>query len=235
MTSEPGTSEPGATEPGNTEPLPDAALDLTPRQADAETLSEIYRQGVDTAGATPGVREYFRDTIIYGLSRFFDWLSDLSGLVSWLSWDLVQWVLVGVLLALLAVLVFLLVRRLLANRRQRSDGDGRVRAEAPRRPVHASRDWAEELRLRLEEGDVAGALEALWWWLATGVGVPDADPAWTSRELLAAAGRLDLRRPVRRLDHMIYGPEPPRIDQVREFWHSLRPEIDARATSESSS
>ena len=129
--------------------------------------------------------------------------------------------LTGLLLALVGWLLLRVLRRFL-DRRADSGGDGRVAVETPRRPAPASRDWAEELRRRLEGGDVAAALEALWWWLATQVGVPDADPSWTSRELLVHAGRGDLRRPVRRLDHMIYGPEAPAIGDVQEFWHGLR-------------
>ncbi|MDA8017718.1 MAG: hypothetical protein MPN21_09745 [Thermoanaerobaculia bacterium] len=196
--------------------------DLLPHQADAEALAEVYRQGVDTSSASPGIGEYFRDTIIYGLGRLFDWLGEKWGAFSWLNWDLVQTVLSAVLLALVGWLLFVLLRRFLARRGEQQN-DGRVLVDSPRRPTTASHDWAEELRLRLERGDVAAALEALWWWLAAQVGVPNADPSWTSRELLIHAGRGDLRRPVRSLDHMIYGPVPPRAVEVGELWQRLQP------------
>lgn len=207
---------------------------LAPQQADAEALAEVYRQGVDVAAPSPGAGEYVRDTIIYSLTRFFGWLEEMSGAFGWLNWDLVRIALTGLLLALVGWLLFRVVRRFLANRTE-VVGDGHVAVETPRRPAPASRDWAEELRRRLEAGDVASALEALWWWLATQVGVPDADPSWTSRELLLHAGRGDLRRPVRRLDHMIYGPEAPAIVDVREFWHGLRPYVTPNRSASSAS
>jgi hypothetical protein len=130
-----------------------------------------------------------------------------------------------VLVALLLFLLVQLLRRVLRRRRV-SAGDGRVTSGPARRPAAKACDWAEELRQRLARGDVAGALEALWWWLATAVGMPSADAAWTSGELLRHAGRGDLRRPVRRLDHLIYGPEPPRPDDVEALWQVLRPLVE---------
>ena len=59
--------------------VPEMPSEMTPQQADAEALAEVYRQGVDTASASPGVGEYVRDTIIYSLTRFFGWLEEMSG------------------------------------------------------------------------------------------------------------------------------------------------------------
>lgn len=203
---------------------------MAPQQADAEALAEVYRQGVDSAAASPGLTEYFRDTILYGVFRFFEWLERVSAHFAWLNWSLVQVVLTGMLLVLVGWFLFLLLRRIL-SRPRREPGDGRLVVEAPRRPSSVSRDWAATLQACLQRGDVAGALEALWWWLATQVGVPDADPSWTSRELLGHAGRSDLRRPVRRLDHMIYGPEPPDAEHVGKFWRDLRPRVASGSSS----
>ena len=200
----------------------DSVPELVPQQADAEALAEVYRQGVDTAVASPGIGEYLRDTILYGLVRLFDWLGGMSGYFSWLSWGVVQIALTVVLVALVVWLLVVLFRRFRARDGGAAE-DGEVTGPEVRGPAPSSRDWAEELRLRLERGEVAASLEALWWWLAMQVGVPDADPSWTSRELLDHAGRGDLRRPVRRLDHMIYGPEPSTADDVSEFWQRLRP------------
>ncbi|MCP4657846.1 MAG: hypothetical protein GY856_20760, partial [bacterium] len=82
--------------------------------------------------------------------------------------------------------------------------------------------WEAELGRHLAGGDVTAALEALWWWLACGLLPRDVDPSWTTRELISHAGRWDLAAWVRRLDRMIYGAEPPAVDEVRRFWGDLR-------------
>ena len=85
--------------------------------------------------------------------------------------------------------------------------------------------WKAELDRHLARGDVTAALEALWWWLACGLLPRDVDPSWTTRELISHAGRWDLTAWVRRLDRMIYGAEPPAVDEVRRFWGDLREEL----------
>lgn len=196
--------------------------ELAPAQADAEALAEVYRQGVDAAAASPGVQEYLRDTLVYSLLSFFEWLEGKSAWFAWLDSDLLADALTVVLVVLAGVIIWLLVRRLL-RRRTSAVADGSVTAAPARAAETPDHDWGEELRRRLQRGDVPAALEALWWWLASAVGAREADPSWTSRELLLHAGRSDLRRPVRRLDHFLYGPATPGPDQVGELWRSLRP------------
>ncbi len=78
------------------------------------------------------------------------------------------------------------------------------------------------MRRRLEAGDVSAAVEALWWWLASGLVADRAEPSWTSRELVARAGRQDLLADVRRLDRMMYGAARPSADDVSRLWSDLR-------------
>ena len=69
---------------------------------------------------------------------------------------------------------------------------------------------------------MTASTEALWWWLA-GVLVGDrAEASWTSRELVARAGRRDLLADVRRLDRLMYGAGRRRIEDVRDLWRALR-------------
>ena len=69
--------------------------------------------------------------------------------------------------------------------------------------------------LRLEGGDVAGALEALWWWLAASVTLNAAiDESWTTRELLVRARRPELLRAGSGLDALMYGRSSPSAADV---------------------
>jgi hypothetical protein len=66
--------------------------------------------------------------------------------------------------------------------------------------------WRQEIEASLERGDVAGALEALWWWLAASL-LPEAavDSSWTTRELLMKARRPELLGLGAMLDVLMYG------------------------------
>lgn len=75
--------------------------------------------------------------------------------------------------------------------------------------------WRAELDRRLAEGRIPESLEALWWWLARSLAGPEAEPDWTSRDLIARSRRHDLRDLVRRLDLLTYGPLPPGVEDLR--------------------
>jgi hypothetical protein len=122
--------------------------------------------------------------------------------------------------ALAAVLVLLLIGRLLyARLRRRSPKAGQDRAGAAATTVaEVLRDaagWRAELDRRLAAGRTAEALEALWWWLARSLAGDDAEPDWTSRDLVARSAREDLRGLVRRLDAFTYGPRRPAVEDLR--------------------
>jgi hypothetical protein len=85
--------------------------------------------------------------------------------------------------------------------------------------------WRAELDRRLAEGRIPESLEALWWWLARSLAGAEAEPDWTSRDLMARTRRDDLqgddlrgnqlRDLVRRLDLLTYGPLPPAVEDLR--------------------
>jgi hypothetical protein len=77
-------------------------------------------------------------------------------------------------------------------------------------------DWAAEAQARLARGDVRGALEAAWWWLATALSAT-VDPTATTRELVTGAGRSDLVPLARRMDALTYGAAPPTVADVRDL------------------
>ena len=88
-------------------------------------------------------------------------------------------------------------------------------------PSVTAQEWRATLEQKLSSGDASGALPALWWWFARSVAGSRVDESWTSRELLAASRRHDLREEVMNLDRMLYGARRPNVDQVRDLFGQL--------------
>jgi hypothetical protein len=75
--------------------------------------------------------------------------------------------------------------------------------------------WRRLLEERLASGDLAGGLEALWWWFAAALDLDGGvDPSWTTRELLRRARRPGLSGAAAALDVLMYGPRIPTPDDV---------------------
>lgn len=82
--------------------------------------------------------------------------------------------------------------------------------------------WKARLEQRLAAGDLAGALEALWWWFAASLEFDGAvDPSWTTRELLRRARRPELSAAAASLDLLMYGPRSPAPGDVTACLASL--------------
>ena len=127
------------------------------------------------------------------------------------------------LVAGLAILILLFRRWLTRNRSpNRETSEDPIVTSEPVEEVASTEIWASRLSRALERGEIAEALEALWWWLAIHVAPGSADPTWTSRELLRQARRNDLRALADRLDRQIYGPGDPAPEQVRALFRELR-------------
>jgi len=131
----------------------------------------------------------------------------------------------ALLTLVLIVVIYVLGRWLLRSIRNRSGAGPRDevvedRATSPVQPADA-RAWRSEIDRRLKRGDARGALEALWWWLARSLCHADADPTWTSRELLAHARRSDLAPLATALDRLVYGRSKPAPHEVRELLLSV--------------
>jgi hypothetical protein len=129
-------------------------------------------------------------------------------------------VMIAAALLAAAVALFLIVRSLLPRLRRLRDrrpaspvGDLAVVA-APSATLDAA-GWRAELERRLAAGKTAEALEAAWWWLARSLAGSQAEPDWTSRDLVARVQRPGLTRLIRRLDAFIYGPLRPLPEDVR--------------------
>ncbi len=192
--------------------------------ADRETLEAALADGrVETSAPRPGVGLYVLDLglafarWVAGIAESF--LPGFARLLGPLT-ELAFKVLFAVLgLALLA----LLLRAAWRLWRQRTPEEPVLRPVAmPDGTPAASADrWAAEIRRHLEARDVTAAVEALWWWLATALLASGVERSWTSRELVAHAGRRDLLPQIRRLDRMIYGAAAPSGDDVRRLWSDL--------------
>jgi hypothetical protein len=172
----------------------------------------------------PPDASYLRDL----LASFYVALAQLVERVS-SRLGLPRWLLAGVAAALAAIAAALLARAWWARRRGAGESVPAPAAAAlvggagaGERPAAESDSWGAaawrlDLDRRLAESQVPEALRAIWWWLARSLAGARAEPTWTGRELLRAAGREDLGGLVRELDAMTYGPRPPVPEQVRRL------------------
>ncbi|HEX4953945.1 MAG TPA: hypothetical protein VF017_11195 [Thermoanaerobaculia bacterium] len=196
---------------------------MTPELADRELLERLYAEtGADRDPAVPGWLETISDLVRRLGDAFNRWL--VGGLdrlgwsgqgVLWLVWGL------GAVLALIALV--LLVRgwrRRLPQRRRSQEASSVTLAEAADRRHRDAPGWWREVEARLTAGDVEGALGAGWWWLATRLGT-EAEPSWTTRELVRRAGRPELLPVVRPFDAFTYGARRPRVEEVRGLLERL--------------
>ncbi len=191
---------------------------------DKDWLLELARtEGVEHEISSPGIGEYFRDLSFAVTRTISDWLSSwVPGVGSVLAPLAPQLLRALLFFAGLAILL-LVLRRWLSRRRSPSRvAEADPVAPEPVSDVASTEVWASRLSRALERGEIAGALEALWWWLATHIAPGAADPTWTSRELLRQARRDDLRALADRLDRQIYGPEEPAPEQVRALFRDLQ-------------
>ncbi len=216
---EPTGARPAATRPTAAEPFEARSL-----EADCEMLRQTMLDArIATDRPRPGPALWASDAGIAFSRWLAEWLEHVLPGFTRLWTPLLEPAL-KVALAVLAAMLLAFLVRLAFERRRRA----RVRSPEPVRVLDAAgdetaeRDWDGELRLRLESGDVAAAVEALWWWLARRLVADRAAPSWTSRELIRAAGRRDLRAQVRRLDRMMYGAAQPEAGDVSRLWGELR-------------
>lgn len=199
---------------------------------DARLLDEIIaRHGIDANASPPGFDQYLRDVGQAFGETLSDWLSGPFGEFAVVASGMMGWIGYGLLMVLAAVILFFLGRALW-RRRDRKVGvdtsvqrlDAQVSTQAPGVP------WDQALQQALEVGDVARAIEALWWWLAQCLH-RRIDASWTSRELVIRAQRRDLLPQVRRLDRLHYSAQTPEAGDVAHLWQDLRRLLPATADS----
>lgn len=210
--------------------LPPLALATAPddppppaQTGDREQLRQVMLDArIATDRSKPSLALWARDAGV----AFSRWMSEwMERVLPGFARVAMPWVepAMMILLALLAAILFALLARYAFDRwRRRMPGPSPdVEPLAAAAKPAAERDWAGELRRRLANGDAAGGIEALWWWLASRLVADRAEPSWTSRELVARAGRRDLLAAVRRLDRMMYGAAQPSAGEVGRLWSDL--------------
>jgi hypothetical protein len=168
---------------------------------------------------TPPPSSYLRDAVAQVVERLAGWWSQRSQ-----NWPLLIKLLPLVLLGLLAIGLFFLIIRLVRARPLRAEALEKaspVTALSAPQPEWTAEDWRRERIRALGEGRLSDALVACWWWLARSLAGPRAEAAWTSRDLLRAANRPDLRQPVAELEALRYGPRLPERDAVAGLVETL--------------
>jgi len=192
---------------------------MTPTPADQELMRRVLEeQAVARALPPPSWTEYLLhvvrtvlETVLGPLLRHIP----LAGAARVL--------LIAVLAVAVLALAALVVRALRRRARRASEAAPPAAAGAPPTPARAPDPvaWRTQLDAHLDRGDVAAALDALWWWLATTVVRGAVDPSWTTRELLARAGRTDLGALSGALDRLTYAAARPQPADVRAFAERL--------------
>ncbi|MEP6994659.1 MAG: hypothetical protein ABI968_09075 [Acidobacteriota bacterium] len=180
--------------------------------ADTDLLRRILAEtGVQRSPAGPGLWPYLRDllgSLLRALSRSLSLQPLGEGAVR------VGQLAAGALIATAAALLLLSLAR--GVRRRRGPPSRNASAAADLREDRAVPDmrdraaWRAQIDALLARGDVAGALQALWWWLARSLAPAGRiDPSQTTRELLIQARRMDLARLGDALDVLMYGRRNP--------------------------
>lgn len=194
------------------------ATRLVLHTADAKLLERVLAETrVARTPSRPSVISWF-GALAEALVR---WLGDLFSQRAGLATGLVDAaeILAISILALAAVLLLLSIARrvrALRERRGASVPSLEWREVAPDAQAADALEWRRRLEARLARGDIPGALEALWWWLAVSLSpAAGVDASWTTRELLQKARRPELLPMGSGLDVLLYGPVRPSPAQIR--------------------
>ncbi len=188
------------------------------RTADPDLVRRVLSEtGVVREPSGPSLVGYvsaWGEALARWISDFFSARPELAqGIVT--AMELVA---IGVVAAAAVLLMVLLVRKL-TRRRPATPRDSPAWSRIAEPSAAAALDrsaWRSEFEARLARGDVAGALEALWWWLAASLapGSP-VDASWTTRELLTRARRPELLGLSAALDVLMYGRTVPTPGDLR--------------------
>jgi hypothetical protein len=189
--------------------------------ADPELVRRILEEsGVDQRVPAPGLSAYAQAIVEALWRRLTELLRPLGPQLL----PHMEWLALALAAAVVLFLVILLVRSVVRRRPAIKDAPAPLLAEEKEQP-HQGRDregWRRAFEERCARGDIAGALEAIWWFLATSIAPREVDPAWTSRELLVESSRQDLTPLARGLDRMIYGSLRPAVPELRLFFGRMR-------------
>lgn len=191
---------------------------LAPSRADLDVLHDVLtRTRVMATPAGPTFASYVQ-ALAGGLAR---WISRALRTRPDLSEDLalaVEVAALALIAAALSALAIWLWRRLAARRNLPAAEGPRTEWQTAPRTGTGTWDrsrWRSRIDDLLSSGDLAGALEAVWWWFATSLDLDGViDTSWTTRELLRRAGRPELSRAAVVLDVLLYGRRVPSRAEV---------------------
>lgn len=144
-----------------------------------------------------------------------------------LSAEAQTWIAAGLVALAVAALVWMLLA-LLRRRRQATLREAGAAGSGPVPTVAAwdAEAWRAELERCLSEERseerIGEALRAAWWWLARSIAGPEAEPDWTSRDLLARTRKRELRDLLRRLDALTFGADRPGLADLRRLAEQIR-------------
>ena len=194
--------------------------------ADRAALERILAQsGVDRTPAAPSWLEYLEEVVTRVATAIAAAIEAFWQRFAGPDVPSLEEPLLVLAIAILVSAVYLVARTLVLDylrSRRAPTAPPRVAPVAARdQALRDASAWRSALEAHLARGDVAAALEALWWWLARTLLAERALASWTSRELLTAAARNDLGGLAGRLDEMLYGPVPPAPGEVRVLLERL--------------
>lgn len=193
---------------------------IPPLPADQELMQRLLEeQGVAQALPAPSWSEYLLHLVRTALETLLEpFFRNVP--VAGLAWGLLVFAAAVAGLVLIALVVHGLRRR----GRRKTEPVPAAAADAAKAAARGldPAAWRERLDAYLGSGDVASALDALWWWLATSVVHEPVDPSWTTRELLARAERADLGGFSVALDRLAYAASRPQAADVRAFADRLQ-------------
>jgi hypothetical protein len=199
--------------------VPDVVAPLAPAPADLAVLRDVVsRTRVDRVPAGPSLGEYTRalaEAFGRWLGGAFDRTPGLAGGLE-LAARIAALAVLAAALCLIAISLWRGLRRWARPRGATVPHlEWRV-APGPERIPLDRETWGRRLEERLASGDLAGALEALWWWVAASLSLDEGvEPSWTTRELLARAGRPELAPAASSLDVLMYGRAPANAAEIR--------------------
>jgi len=183
--------------------------------ADLDLVRRILEEsGVDQSPPSPGWAAYLVALVEGLVERLRKWFPRPPGL-GWLTPRVLT-----VMAAVLLLAVALTLLRMLALSRRRTRPPTPTRGATPAATLHVERDrpgWRAEVDRRLAMGEIRGALEAVWWFLALSISQARVDPSWTSFELLGRCGRRDLTPLANTMDRLVYGTKAPGSDDLRRL------------------
>jgi hypothetical protein len=188
-------------------------------RADLDVLQRVlHESGVDQTVAGPSFSAYayaLLEAFAAWLERRLPSLQGLRGLPTTLGPAF------GVAAIAVVVIALVIVVRATVQARRRAVRPARASVRtipaATPAPERDREGWRREIERGLAVGDLGAALEALWWWFARALTTARVDPTWTSRELLAQAGRLELAGLALALDRLLYGAARPRPADIHVF------------------